>query len=105
MNYSYVNCSFSGWILDPGVIDHMLYNINMLLDIKVVYESGLPVNLPNDGFVLELVLEKVVFVLDYKFNLLSVSKLTIKHNCVIKFIVLVLFRIPQIKFWELVTMQ
>lgn len=99
VNSLYVNNSPCGWILDSGATDRMISNLNMLFDLKDVSNDKVLVNLPNGNYVPakyigkyfltpELIFKKVLYVPDFKFNLLSVSKLTADNNCVVKFLII-----------------
>lgn len=95
VNTTCFNASIYGWIFDSGAKDHMISDFNILFDLKDVSKENIPVNLPNGFFVFVryigksfltpgLVLKKVLYVLDFKINLLFMSRLTVENNCVIK---------------------
>lgn len=97
VNSTYFNASVCCWILDSGPTDHMISDLNMLYDLKDVSKENILVNLSNGSYVLVkytekcllipgLVLKRVLYVPDFKFNLLSVSKVTTENKCVIKFL-------------------
>lgn len=75
----------------------MLSDLSMLYDIKHVSKNCLPINLPNGSSVLvkhvgkynltsDIVLNNVWHVPDFKFNLLSMSKLSTENDCIVKFL-------------------
>lgn len=63
VNSSCVNSLFPGWTLDSGVTDHVLFDINLFFDIKVVSENGLSGNLPNENLFLLDWLENVILLM------------------------------------------
>jgi len=85
----------SEWILDSGVTDHMTYNTEPLSDIKVLHEKS-KTALPNGNsseissigkvkLSAEIELQDVLYVPVFKYNLLSIPKLTRDSNCVVIF--------------------
>lgn len=95
VNSSCVNMSSFGWILHSGAIIHMVFDLNMLFNIKDASNSALFVNWPNGSIVHvqligswqfspNIMLKRVLFVSDFKFNLLSISRLAFDNNFVIK---------------------
>jgi len=84
-----------GWILDSGAIDHMTYISDHLLEIKQLTEHS-NITLPNGHFSeisyigkvklsSTLVLNEVLYVPLFKYNLLSVPKLTKDTNYIVTF--------------------
>lgn len=75
----------------------MISDLNLLFDLKDVSKYKMLVNLPNDSTIQvkfvekcfltpTVVLKRVLYVPDFKFNLLYVSRLIAKNNCAIKFL-------------------
>lgn len=73
------------WVLDTGAIDHIVHSITLFA--KITTSTSTFVQLPNDEKTIvthmgtiqvtsTLVLENVLFVPSFNFNLISVSKLT-----------------------------
>ena len=83
------------WIIDSGVFDHMIGNIKLLTSFKPCDENwtvkiadGSLLRVVGTGFIAlskDLTLKFVLLVPNLDCNLLSISKLTIDHNCVAKF--------------------
>ena len=74
------------WIMDSGATDHMCYDLNLFSVYTVLQDSGNTITIPNGKQVLithigtihlknNIVLEGVLFVPDFKFNLISIPKL------------------------------
>lgn len=81
----------SSWILDSGATEHMTYDNSILSDIRPLLKLVF-VNLPNSQKVrvnqigmarilLNLTLKNVLFVPGFRFNLLSVYRLTKTLDC------------------------
>jgi len=78
------------WIVDTGASDHMYNNKNLFISLKtlkktssVVLPNGKCVFVTHTGSVLinsGLVLHAVLYILSFKYNLLSVSKLSSQQN-------------------------
>lgn len=86
----------NSWIVDSRATDHMVHDLSLLFDIIVVPDKTLIMNLPNGNSVnlqlvgkcclsRNIVLEKVLFVPMFKFNLLSVSKITQSGKLSVRF--------------------
>ena len=83
------------WILDSGATGHMTINLNLLCETKALWEHSV-ITLPNGNtstitsvgkakLSTDLVLQDVLYFPVFKYNLLSVSKLTKDSNCVVIF--------------------
>ncbi|CAM8930112.1 unnamed protein product [Rhodiola kirilowii] len=92
---SKLNSKLVEWIIDSGATDHFTCNIDLLFDIHEVTNSC-TVLLPNGetsqvklagkiALSNSIVLQEVYYVPEFKFNLISVSKLASCSNCSIKF--------------------
>jgi len=83
------------WVLDSGATDHMTYVFDQLVESKTLKEKSkiiLPnghtseissigkVQLSND-----LILQDVLYIPAFKYNLLSIPKLTKDNNCIVIF--------------------
>lgn len=88
---------FRNWIIDSGATDHMVHNLSLLVDITAVSNRSLIVNLPNGTCVnvsqvgkcyltKDIILEKVFHVPRFKFNLLSVNRVTQSGKVVVTFV-------------------
>jgi len=85
------------WIIDSGATNHMVSSLEVLHDMRVVKtEQNRKVYLPNGGVTLVThtgnykladigVLHDVLFVPDFHYNLLSISKVTKELNCFVSF--------------------
>lgn len=91
------NVSKRKWIVNTGATNHMTFDLDMLTNVKEVNSSlSKKVHMPNgevtivthtgdfhiskcDG------LRNVLHILDFKYNLLSVSKVTMELNCFVGF--------------------
>lgn len=71
------NSLFCGWIFHSGATNHMIFYLNILFNLKNVSKENVPVNLPNESFVLVkyigkcfltlgLVLKTVLYVPNFK---------------------------------------
>lgn len=92
------HCAFSSledWIIDSGASDHMCANLNNMFDVKDAHNKP-KVNLPNGQVTYVshigcvklqngIILKNVLFVPDFKQNLLSVEKLTKDSKCKVVF--------------------
>ena len=83
------------WIVDTGASDHMCHNKDLFISLEVLVVPHL-VNLPNGTFMTvthvgtvminnTLVLRGVFYIPGFKYNLLSVSKLSTQHNFLVVF--------------------
>ena len=88
------NSHFHNWILDSGAIDHVCINLSMFSSHKRI--KDLNVNLPNGLFVIptykgivqlhdDIILKNVLFIPDFKHNLIFVSKLIEKSQLQVVF--------------------
>ena len=85
------------WIVDSGATNHMSSSLSNLTDVKLVKSDyNRTVHLPNGGVTLvthtgsSKIIDKgelkdVLFVPDFQYNLLSVSKLTREFHCFVSF--------------------
>ena len=91
------SCTFSQdtWIVDSGASEHMCFRPVNLQDLNVLCQP-IMVNLPNGTRVKvthqgrlrispELVLDHVLYVPHFKFNLLSVKRLCQQLKCMVQF--------------------
>ncbi|OIT33516.1 hypothetical protein A4A49_65846, partial [Nicotiana attenuata] len=81
------------WILDSGATNHMTHNKSILTNVKTLVYPYL-VTLPN-GYKVKVTLigdvilspkfslKKVLFVPNFKFNLISVHSLTVQLDCIV----------------------
>ena len=92
------------WVIDSGATDHVVCNKSYLSSIKCS-EDNVPISIPNGDkvpvkgigktFLLnDVEITNVLYIPNFKCNLLSVSKMTRHLNCFITFFfrILVLFR-------------
>jgi hypothetical protein len=92
--------NFSGkendeWVVDIGATNHIICNVNLLSKVHfqtnippVPIPNGVAVQVPALGQVrlgTKLTLKRVLGVLDFRFNLLSISKLTNDLHCAVTF--------------------
>lgn len=94
------------WILNTGITNHMTYNKDWLSNLhkfdntKVKLPTGkfvfVVANIGNDNLTNEKFLNIVLHVPDFKFNLLSVSKLTKYLSCS------VIFFLKFLALWEVI---
>lgn len=86
--------SFKPWILDSGASEHITNNECLIYDL--ISSTQKHVSIPNGNSISvdgagkskildSLVLDNVLLVPDFQCNLISVSKLTRKHNCMVIF--------------------
>ncbi|XP_019267553.1 PREDICTED: uncharacterized protein LOC109244848 [Nicotiana attenuata] len=87
----------NNWIIDTGATNHMAHNLNLLSNIRKLSDSDQnSVQLPNGENVIishtgDLSLSKdksvhhVLYIPDFKFNLMSVSKITKELRCLVAF--------------------
>ncbi|KAF3772292.1 hypothetical protein EJ110_NYTH58301 [Nymphaea thermarum] len=84
------------WIIDTGALDHMTPHLHLLFNIKILPKHHV-INLPNGHQTLvsitgtvylssNIQLTDVLYILDFKFNLLSVPKFTKTTNCIVVFL-------------------
>lgn len=77
----------NNWVVDSGATDHMVHNLDMLTEITAVSGKSLTVNLSNGAnlnvmlvgkcfLTKDVLLENVFYVPSFRFNLLSVSRVT-----------------------------
>ncbi|KAL3344678.1 hypothetical protein AABB24_023896 [Solanum stoloniferum] len=86
------------WIIDTRATNHMTASLDTLFDIlQVITAHNGKVHPPNGGVTMVshtgkcklgdmTVLKNVLFIPDFKYNLLSVSKITKELNCFVSFI-------------------
>ncbi|XP_015163071.1 uncharacterized protein [Solanum tuberosum] len=98
----------NSWILDLGASDHMNFDYSLLSNVTHL-PTLLYVNLPNSHklkvthkgsvhILPNLVIDNVLFVPDFKFNLLSVQKLTSQFHCLLTFFSSgAVFQVPSMK--------
>ena len=78
------------WIIDNGATDHMVHSISYLT--KITFVAHISVKIPNGVFVLathvgqvqlscDLILDNVLCVPSFSFNLISIGKLTHYLRC------------------------
>ena len=95
-----ISCHFvknmnNTWIIDSGALDHMIANLDKLHDVKQLSHKP-KINLPNGGVAYVthvgdtwlsdgIKLKDVLFVPEFKQNLLSVQKLCQSDNCCVLF--------------------
>lgn len=93
------NLKSTEWIIDSGAADHMVHSISLL--IKITSVAHVFVSLPNEESILvthvgqvqlsyDLVLDNVLCVPSFSFNLISIGKLT-HHLMLLHFLVAFLF--------------
>jgi len=86
--------SFSSWVIDSGVTDHICSSLTYLVSYQQI--PPISVKLPNDNQVIanysesvflnqDHVIDNVLYSLCLTFNLLSVTKLIYKLSCVLTF--------------------
>jgi len=84
------------WIVDSGASDHMISNLNLLHNIKTL-PKPIGITLPNGSLKTviyfgqihltpTITIDHVLYVPDFKFNLLSVNKLLTAHNLLTLFL-------------------
>jgi len=84
-----------GWILDSDATDHMTYMCDHLVETKKLTGQS-KITLPNSQFSYishvgivrltdSLLLNEVLYILSFKYNLLSVPKLTKDISCIVIF--------------------
>ena len=85
----------SSWILDTGATHHVCSSYSHFISFTPVFDSkvtlpiGLTTSVTHIGTIQltpTLLLQNVLFVPSFKFNLLSVSALTKDHNCFVQFL-------------------
>ena len=106
ISHVYGNLSFSlnlfhpfvpqdAWIIDTGSTHHVYYNISLFSHLTITSKTIVtlpnwrPTNVNRIGIVKlseSLVLNNVLFVPLFYFNLISVSALTLSHHCCINFL-------------------
>ncbi|GAU31058.1 hypothetical protein TSUD_214940 [Trifolium subterraneum] len=85
----------SDWIIDTGATDHICNSMHWFMSYTAVIPP-ISVGLPNGNKILahvigkvklndDLILDKVLYLLDFNVNLLSVSRLVKGNNCVLSF--------------------
>jgi len=83
------------WIIDSGASDHITSNLSSFDNIQTLHQPC-PIKLPNSDIVYithtdilyvspNISFSNVLYVHSFKFNLLSISKLTTTLNCVVIF--------------------
>ena len=86
--------SFSSWVIDSGVTDHICSSLTYLVSYQQI--PPISVKLPNDNQVIanysesvflnqDHVIDNVLYIPCFNFNLLSVAKLIDKLSCVLTF--------------------
>lgn len=86
----------SNWIIDSGATDHMCHDMSFFADYKVISNSENYITIPNGkqvsitqiGNVIHknnIVLQDVLYVPEFKFNLISIPKLCKYLNSVVTF--------------------
>lgn len=84
------------WVKDSGAIEHNTCDASLLKEISMSWQQSVHIpngtSVPVNGFGKislsnGMQLYKVLHIPDFKCNLISVSKLTRKHNCAVTFIV------------------
>lgn len=94
--YCLASNNLDSWIIDSGASDHICFDLNLFLNHQpllgknhyIVVPDGRRFKVTYKGTVklsIGLVLKDVLFVPDFSFNLLSVSKLVMDTNCRIFF--------------------
>ncbi|XP_059306495.1 uncharacterized protein LOC132057932 [Lycium ferocissimum] len=82
------------WIIDSGATDHMTSNLELLFDIQplvipylVSLPNGYKVKVTSTGSIkfLSLTLHHVLFIPNFQYNLISVSKLICQLDCFVLF--------------------
>ena len=83
------------WILDSGATDHMTHNADLLCDFKNLHENskitllnGSTTDVSYVGKVsisAQIILQDVLYVLAFKYNLLSIPKLIKDSHCIVIF--------------------
>ncbi|XP_019250920.1 PREDICTED: uncharacterized protein LOC109229825 [Nicotiana attenuata] len=84
------------WIVDSGASSHMVNDSSLLINAKSVDSKGGKVHLPTGSvthvshigsvaFLKDLIVSNVMYIPDFKYNLLSVSKLTKEMRWVVMF--------------------
>lgn len=89
----YQNTETMMWILDFGAIYHITPHLTLLTDVQTFHSSlhllnGNTADITHIGRVIlapDLILDKVLFVPSFLYNLLSVSQLTKDNNYIISF--------------------
>lgn len=85
-------CNFADWIIDNVANEHMTGNYSLMSDVKSLCTFYSSVRLPNGSHLSvsdkgdvavsdKLILHSVIYVPNFHFNLLSISKFTKSHNC------------------------
>lgn len=88
------NSSVSSWIIDTGATDHSVSSITLFKSysklnhpLSIQLPNNVSVSVPHVGSVVlsdKLVLNEVLYIPDFAYNLISVGKLTL-HNTVFNF--------------------
>ncbi|CAN1215504.1 hypothetical protein LINPERPRIM_LOCUS253 [Linum perenne] len=79
------------WVVDSGATDHITYSVEFLDHCQAISNSfaslpnGENVPITHIGYIVfnkNLILRNVLVIPSFKFNLLSVSKLSAKNSCI-----------------------
>lgn len=87
----------TGWIIDSGATDHMCLN-KFLFNFLNSTSQIISISLPNDQFIdissmgtvhrsNGIILTDILYVPSFKYNLISISKLTQQLQCNINFVI------------------
>lgn len=93
--FSCIHSSHKPWILDTGASDHMCFYSSLFSSLHDLHHPFV-ITLPNnqtisvsqvgtDPLLSNVTLQNVLFVPTFKFNPLSIQKLTMQYNCSIQF--------------------
>lgn len=86
----------SRWIVDSGVTDHMCHDLSLFHSYSCIKDHGSTITIPNGKQVYvtyhgvihlnnDIVLEDVLYVPDFKFNLISIPKICPDMKCNVVF--------------------
>ncbi|XP_074336065.1 uncharacterized protein LOC141673233 [Apium graveolens] len=95
-NFCFLASTGLKWILDSGATDHMCFDLDMFDELNILQGSLNVITIPNGKQVVitrsgtiklnnDLILRIVLFVPDFKYNLISIPKLCKDHKCTIVF--------------------